>query len=284
MKKSKTIIMLLMFVYFIIPSVVKASGEIIFDSTVCTTREEQDAKYEDCTMKIKSTDGTVITGFSGTFTLNNLTLESVNDLGTWTHTNEELKYKFVSSKPIKDETSDVIKITFKAVDKAQDCSATFKSEGMESNPPKCQIVDDAYYGSNGEEVSKEIYESQCNPKCKVENDKYYDSTGKEVDKDTYNASCNPKCRVENNKYYDDQGNEVDEKTYNSKCSPKCKEDGDTYYDKNGNKVSKEAYLESCGLVENPKTGSIIPPFLIFIVAIVTGLYFVLKTKNKMFKI
>ena len=45
---------------------------------------------------------------------------------------------------------------------------------------------------------------------------------------------------------------------------KCSEKDGKYYDKNGNSVSKEAYFESCGVVENPKTGLMIPFVILMI--------------------
>ena len=64
----------------------------------------------------------------------------------------------------------------------------------------------------------------------------------------------------------------------------CTEKDDKYYDKNGNSVSKEAYMESCGVVENPQTGSILSIFIIFLATlIIMGIYKYSK-KTKLFKI
>ena len=64
---------------------------------------------------------------------------------------------------------------------------------------------------------------------------------------------------------------------------KCSEKDGLYFDKNGNSVSKEAYYESCGVVENPKTG-IELPLAILIMSIILGTHILLKNKNYFRKI
>ncbi len=59
---------------------------------------------------------------------------------------------------------------------------------------------------------------------------------------------------------------------------KCSEKDGLYFDKNGNSVSKEAYFESCGVVENPKTGLMIPIIILGIFGIM-GLSLIVKRKT-----
>ena len=61
----------------------------------------------------------------------------------------------------------------------------------------------------------------------------------------------------------------------------CTEENDQYYDKNGNIVDKESYFESCGLVENPKTGLFLSPILLLILII--SIVFI-KRKNFVHKL
>ena len=68
----------------------------------------------------------------------------------------------------------------------------------------------------------------------------------------------------------------------SNIGEKCSEKDGKYYDKNGNSVSKEAYFESCGVVENPKTG-IILSLTTLIIFTILGIYILLK-KNYLKKI
>ena len=64
---------------------------------------------------------------------------------------------------------------------------------------------------------------------------------------------------------------------------KCSEKDGLYFDKNGNSVSKEAYFESCGVVENPKTGLMVP-FVILMIFGLMGLSLIVKRKTYFEKI
>ena len=59
---------------------------------------------------------------------------------------------------------------------------------------------------------------------------------------------------------------------------KCSEKDGKYFDKNGNSVSKEAYFESCGVVENPKTGLIIAWFIV--PSLLLGISIMIISKRK----
>ena len=62
----------------------------------------------------------------------------------------------------------------------------------------------------------------------------------------------------------------------------CSEQDGSYYDKDGQKVSKEEYFESCGTVENPKTGNILP-ILTFSLVLLFGFILFTNRKNYIFK-
>ena len=120
----------------------------------------------------------------------------------------------------------------------------------------CSQVGNTYYGSDGREVSKAEYESECcnseadaqkfgvewNPKggyccpagttynpstgkcdgnmdgfCRIENHKYYDFNGKEITKEQYDDICG--CRIENGKYYGPNNNVITKDQYDKYCDP-----------------------------------------------------------------
>ena len=69
----------------------------------------------------------------------------------------------------------------------------------------------------------------------------------------------------------------------NRSSLSCKEVNGKFYNKEGYEVTKEEYLTSCGLVENPDTGSTLP-ILIFTVGLgLAGTIFYFS-KNKIFKV
>ena len=106
----------------------------------------------------------------------------------------------------------------------------------------CKIDNGKYYGKDGNEVTKEVYDAECNPKiCKIENGKYYDKNGNEVTVEQFKQAC--ACRIDNGKYYDDNGNEVAKEVYVQKCT--CRIENGKYYDGTGTEVTKEVYEKNC---------------------------------------
>ena len=70
----------------------------------------------------------------------------------------------------------------------------------------------------------------------------------------------------------------DEKKDETVTGEKCSEKDGLYFDKNGNSVSKEAYFENCGVVENPKTGLMIPIVILSLFGIM-GISLIIKRKT-----
>ena len=113
----------------------------------------------------------------------------------------------------------------------------------------CKIDNGKYYGKDGNEVTKEVYDAECNPKiCKIDNGKYYDKNGNEVTEEQFKQAC--ACRIENDKYYDGMGNEVTKEVYEKNCTCRKTADG-KYYGKDGSEITEEQYNKDC----IPPTGS-----------------------------
>lgn len=122
--------------------------------------------------------------------------------------------------------------------------------------PKCKVVNGYYFGKNGNNVSKETYESECGTptpvehKCEYYNGKYYDKNGNAVSEVNYIISCQaPKCQIVNGYYFGKNGNNVSKATYEAECTTpethKCEYYGGKYYDKDGKVVSEVNYIISC---------------------------------------
>lgn len=126
--------------------------------------------------------------------------------------------------------------------------------------PSCGIVSNKYYDQDGVEVDEITYKKQCTTeyRCKydeVEN-KYYGTTSNEITKDEYYSICvRHTCDIyidtQNKKhYYNDSGVEVTALEQIESCKPlicQTYKVGDTtyYYDQNENRVSQEEYENSC---------------------------------------
>ncbi len=170
------------------------------------------------------------------------TLDGDNTNGTYHITPPSGKYNLK-----KGEKIEVMKFVLSVDIHEENCHAEFEPT-LTQRLPKCEIIDNKYYGIDGSEVDKNRYEEECNPKCEFKNNKYYDKNGHETDKNTFDEQCNPKCEFKNNKYYDPNGHEVDKDTYDKACNPKCEFKNDKYYDSNGHEVDKDTFDKEC----NPK--------------------------------
>lgn len=154
----------------------------------------------------------------------------------------------------------------------------------------CEVDNGKYYGKNGDEVTKEVYDRECGvvekKVCKVEDGKYYGLEGNEVTEDVYKKECeqtNPTCKVEDGKYFDKDGNEVTEEEYNKSCLI-CKVEDGKYYGKDGKEVTKEEYDKSCSqAVTNPKTGYALPIAAGLVVLGAGAVVITLAHKKKLFK-
>ncbi len=80
---------------------------------------------------------------------------------------------------------------------------------------------------------------------------------------------------------EDIDDESDEETSNTE-SLICSEQDGSYYDKDGQKVSKEEYYNDCGVVDNPKTGNILP-MLSSSLGLLFGFIIIANRKNYLFK-
>lgn len=108
----------------------------------------------------------------------------------------------------------------------------------------CKIDNGKYYGKSGTEVTKEVFEAECNPPakiCKIENGVYYDKSGNQVTEAEWKKACT--CRIENGVYYDESGAQVTKEVYEQKCT--CRIENGVYYDSTGTVVTKEVYEKKC---------------------------------------
>ena len=104
----------------------------------------------------------------------------------------------------------------------------------------CNSADNKCYGANGTEVSREVYEAECNPKC---------SSG-QMSAEDMKKYCT--CTQEGGKFFGPDATEVTEDQYKALCSTKtCYQSNGKYYGKDGSEISKEQYEKDC----IPKTGS-----------------------------
>ena len=129
----------------------------------------------------------------------------------------------------------------------------------------CKILSDGTrYGKDGATVDELTYQKECMTNvCKTLSDgTMYGKEGNVVDKETYDKECNvgSSCSVVNGVFYGKDGKPTSEVNYKNECEKNiCKQIGNVFYDKDGNVTTEAQYNAVCkGIVENPKTGSILP--------------------------
>lgn len=135
----------------------------------------------------------------GSLQLKNVKLESIKTNSDWTNLNGlNSKVEFTSASTHKGSFS-VADFIFTGNLSDTECEASFIAELAEKTPDKtptpvtkaCAIVDDVYYGKNGNVVTEEKYYEECeNYVCTVVNNKYYfNSNGKSVTYDEMLNDC-----------------------------------------------------------------------------------------------
>jgi len=139
----------------------------------------------------------------GSLILKNVTLESVKPSSDWVNKNGlSTSVEFTSSTTHKGSFS-VADFVFTGNQSDKECEASFLAELAEKTkeptpeptpePEKkvCAIVDDQYYGKNGNIVTEETYyEECCNYICTVVDNKYYfNSKGESVKYDEMLEDC-----------------------------------------------------------------------------------------------
>ena len=125
--------------------------------------------------------------------------------------------------------------------------STFNKVCKNIDTNKCQIVEDTYYGRNGNEVTEAEYKKQCT--CYEEDGKYYLTYGSTpVSESTFNEVCkkpNPyKCQKVGDIYYGRDGKVATEAQYKKQCA--CYEENGNYYISYGSDpVSESTFNEIC---------------------------------------
>lgn len=183
----------------------------------------------------------------------------------------------------------------------------------------CKIIDNTYFGKNGNVVTQEIYNQECNKEeekhyCEVVDEIYYDSKGNPVNQSEYQKDCQINiCKIIDEDYFGADGKLTTQEEYESQCLKEeliiCQLKNDiyygptgmivskleyqksceknyctilsdgTHYNQNGNVVSKEEYIKSCGTIENPKTGFKYISYLTIILVAILGICFYLIGKK-----
>lgn len=130
----------------------------------------------------------------GDLILENVELESIKVHDDWVNNNGLSTHVSFSSSTGYQGTFTVADLVFTGDLSAEECTANFFPQVIDYEKPQdfvCMIVDDVYYGENGDAVSKEeYYEQCCNYVCTIVDGEYYfDSNGNSVSYDEMIEDC-----------------------------------------------------------------------------------------------
>lgn len=193
MKKVLNILVLL--TILLIPNVAKADSYRF--NYYCDSKEplNDGTFYMTCHLLINS--DMEINHVKGSLLLKNVKLESIKTSSDWKSLNglsSNLEFKSTSAHNGSFSVADFV-FTGDLSDK--ECEASFIAELAEKEKEPtpdtkvCAIVDDTYYGKNGNVVSEEKYYEECEKYiCTVVNNKYYfNSKGQSVSYDEMLKDC-----------------------------------------------------------------------------------------------
>ncbi len=136
----------------------------------------------------------------------------------------------------------------------------------------CEKVGDVYFGKDGEQVTFEQFQIECEKHvCEKIGDTYFDKEGNKVNYEQYTASCERHvCEFVNNEYFGINGTIVTQEQYEKECVHICEIYDNHYYGKWGDVVTAEDYKAQCEaqVVPVPDTAS---PLNLLLIVIGSGL-------------
>lgn len=193
MKKIFSIVILL--VILLTPGIAKADSYRF--NYYCDSKQRLDdgTFYMSCHLLINS--DMELNHVKGNLLLKNVKLESIKTSSDWKSLNgQNTNVEFKSSTPHSGSFS-VADFIFTGNLSDKECEASFIAELAEKEKEPtpstkvCAIVDDVYYGKNGNTVTEEKYYEECeNYICTVVNNKYYfNSKGQSVTYDEMMQDC-----------------------------------------------------------------------------------------------
>lgn len=126
-----------------------------------------------CYIVGKATNGSSISNFTAQLTLQNMSIKSITASSPWTNESTGTNLKFTSSTNVSSDNFTIATIVFNVDNTAEKCAVQFIPCYDENGTfgcgntvdvtesYVCKVVNGKYYGKNGTEVTKEVYEAEC---------------------------------------------------------------------------------------------------------------------------
>ena len=255
MKYKLFLIMSILFLLILNVKTVNATTN--YSNSFCV--DSNDGLHRDCTFHLDTTgSATSINKFDVTIASPNIEYGSLivyeNFIVSF-KSSENDTYTF-SVEYIGDElpigSYDVFKVRFNMTSPSSECNFSIDLINTIHVNRKCTIFEGYYFDGSGNKSTTKTnqYRIDCETiTCEVVDEHYFDSEGNEVNEEEYSLSCNPHtCEYIGGYYFDGQGNKSTTKTnqYRIDCETiTCEKVGNNYYDSHGNHVSLEDYVSDC---------------------------------------
>ena len=202
----KKIISILICIVAVLSPLTVSAKSYNFGGYYCDAKQPNGDGTFTLTCHIIATTDFEINHIEGSLILKNVTLKSIKTSNDWVSNNGLSSSVDFSAKTTHKGTFNVADLTFVGNLSDTECEASFNPKLAELVIPKeekhvCVMLDDKYYGKNGEIINEEkYYEDCCNYACTVVDNKYYfNSTGKSVSYDAMLEDCktvNPQTGID----------------------------------------------------------------------------------------
>lgn len=121
----------------------------------------------------KATNGSSISKFTATLTLQNMSIKSITASDPWTNESNGTSLSFQASTNVSSSNFTIATIVFNVDNTAEKCAVQFipcyDEEGTYgcgntvevTESYVCKVVNGKYYGKNGNEVTADVYNTEC---------------------------------------------------------------------------------------------------------------------------
>ena len=126
-----------------------------------------------CYIVGKATNGSSISKFTGTLTLQNMSIKTITASNPWTNNSTGTNLEFNSTTAVSSSSFTIATIVFTVDNKAEKCAVQlvpcYDEDGKYgcgnsvnvTEEHICKVVDGKYYGKDGSEVTADVYAEQC---------------------------------------------------------------------------------------------------------------------------
>lgn len=153
----------------------KVNAALDFSGFTCDDKvtESDGSVTKTCYIIGKATNGSSISKFTGTLTLQNMSIKSITASNPWTNESNGTSLLFTSPSNVSDSTFTIATIVFTVDNTAEKCAVQlipcYDENGTYgcgntvevTESYVCKVVNGTYYGKDGSVVTADVYAEEC---------------------------------------------------------------------------------------------------------------------------